>query len=381
MNPNQIIQYVVTSLRNNTASVDALQILLKNHGITKIQMLTAGVSNEDVNRLYQSDSELHLSKIQNGEYSNQQIKSLIDKNEITEDLLLSRGIKSKDEMNNIMERPVGFHEMQFDFGDVPDLQENRTDIFVFGVAGSGKSSFMAGLMYYTEKFKGLTGQVNNPKGFTYMYDLINSVQVSKLPPATDRKYVQYMECDFTDDRGSYHPLTFMEMSGELFSSCFGKSKNELDPKLNRFLFNSPNNKIIFLTIDYKSHLNGTASLSKQGAQFVFILQFLAMHGMMSSVEAICILITKWDSSSNRSEEAAKEFLKNEYFSLYDLCKKMEEQYQLNFRAFCYSLGEFNASNQYTYDSYYSSQIHEFLINASPIKQDQRKPGFWRKVFG
>lgn len=380
MNPNQIIQFIIQSLKTKTASIDSLQLLIKNHGITKIQMLAAGVSNEDVTILFQVDAEELLKKIRNNELDNRQIKTLIETNEVTENLLITRQIKTKDELDIIMERPVDFYDTQFDFSDVPDLQQHRTDVFVFGVAGSGKSSFMAGLMYYTHKFRGLDGQIENTPGYVYMKSLINTVKSNQLPKPTAKSYVQYMECDFKDINGKYHPLTFIEMSGELFENCYGKRKDQLDPKFNRFLFDSPNNKIIFLAIDYNSHLNGNFQLSQQDDQFEFILKFLALHKMMDSVESICILITKWDMSKDKNEAAAKAFLESEYLNLFQVCKRFEEEYGLNFRAFPFSLGDFNGSNRYEYNPLFSEQIYNFLCNATRIREQVSRVGFFRRLF-
>ncbi len=323
----------------------------------------------------------YLLDIKKGVYTDDQLKGLIGEGIVTEQDLVEHGIKSQRDLDKLFDRKVGYYNTEFDFSEVPAIRDGRTDVFVFGIAGSGKSSFMAGLMYFMYRNGLIDLQMNNHNGFVYMNSLINAIQCKQLPRPTAVNYVQHMECDVRDADDIKHPLTFIEMSGELFKNLYGKPKETMNLKLKEYLFDSPNNKVLFLTIDYYAHLSGVSHEEKQDMRFYHIVKFLETYGMLETVEAICILITKWDSSADQSQQAAEELLRQEYLSLYNLCKELSREKGLKFRAFCFSLGTFDSSNQYVYDDFYSKQIYEFLVSITPVRAQETRPGLFKRLLG
>jgi hypothetical protein len=93
------------------------------------------------------------------------------------------------------------------------------------------------------------------------------------------------------------------------------------------------------------------------------------------------LITKWDSSLDQSPQAAEDLLRHEYLTLYNMCREFEQKYQLQFRVFCYSLGQFDPTNQYNFDEYYSKQIYEFLSAVTPVEKQASRPSGFKRLFG
>jgi hypothetical protein len=380
---NPAIQIIKTKFKQKTITLEQLKGYVNNGTLTKRDILLFEFfpSRSEFEQAFPVTKSEHIAEMKKGLYTDAQIKDLLAAGIMSEQDLLDYGVKSKLELDLLFDRKAGYYDTDFDFSDVPPIREDRTDIFVFGIAGSGKSSFMAGLMYYMHKNGLLVQHMNNMVGYVYMYSLINTVQLRELPKPTAVNYVQYMECDLSDRQGRTHPLTFIEMSGELFSNLFGKPKSALNPKLDEYLFKSTNNKVIFLTIDYNAHLSGSAYVVRQDAKFNFILQFLDHEGMMNTVESICILITKWDSNIGHDPNAAENLLKDEYLTLYNQCKLYESKYSLKFRVFCYSLGRFNATNRYEYDDSYSKLLYEYLAHVTPVHATQKGNSVFKRLFG
>jgi hypothetical protein len=380
---NPAIQIIKNKFKQKMITVVELKQYVEQGTLTKRDILDYNffASKAEYDQAFPVTKTEYLLDIKKGLYTDDQLKGLIGEGIVTEQDLVDHGIKSQRDLDKLFDRKVGYYNTEFDFSDVPAIREDRTDVFVFGIAGSGKSSFMAGLMYYMYRNGLIIQHMNNMVGYVYMDSLINTVQRKELPKPTAVNYVQYMECDLRDRSQLKHPLTFIEMSGELFSSCYGKPKTALNPKLNEYLFDSKNNKVLFLTIDYYAHLSGVSYQARQDSKFNFILQFLEFHGMMNTVEAICILITKWDSSLDQSPQAAEDLLRHEYLTLYNMCREFEQKYQLQFRVFCYSLGQFDPTNQYNFDEYYSKQIYEFLSAVTPVEKQASKPSGFKRLFG
>jgi len=380
---NPAIQIIKNKFRQKMITVAELKQYVEQGTLSKRDILDNNffISRADYDQAFPVTKAEYLLDIKKGVYSDDQLRLLIGDGIISEQELVDHGIKSQRELDKLFDRKVGYYNTEFDFSDVPPIREDRTDVFVFGIAGSGKSSFMAGLMYYMYRNGLIVKHLNNMVGFVYMDSLINTIQRKELPRPTAVNYVQYMECDLRDRNGQKHPLTFIEMSGELFSNCYGKQKSALNPRLNEYLFDSANNKLLFLTIDYYAHLSGVSLEARQDAKINFILQFLEFHGMLNTVEAICILITKWDSSADQNPQAVEELLRQEYLTLYNMCKEFEEKKGVKFRVFCFSLGQFDATNQYTFDEYYSKQVYEFLAAVTPVEMLAARPGRFKRLFG
>jgi hypothetical protein len=379
---NPAIMIIKSKFKQKTITLEQLKEYVSNGTLTKKDILHYDFfpSRRDFDAAFPVTKSEHLGEIRKGHYSRDQIKELIVEGVIREEELIHGGLMTQDQLNVMFERKTDFYSTDFDFSEVPPIREDRTDIFVFGIAGSGKSSFMAGLMYYMNRIGRLDQQTHNRVGYVYMGSLINAVQRRELPKPTAVQYVQHMECDLIDREDRRHPLTFIEMSGELFSNLFGKSRSAMDPKLNEYLFESKNNKVIFLTIDYNAHLSGLAYEVRQDAKFDYILKFLDENGMLNTVESICILITKWDTDSGLDPGAAEKLLKKEYIGLYYLCSKYSDKYKLKFKAFCFSLGRFDATNRYEYDDRYSKDIYEYLSAVTPVLKEEKKLSILRRFF-
>ena len=160
------------------------------------------------------------------------------------------------------------------------------------------------------------------------------------------------------------------MSGEIFQNCYLiKSTDELPPKFRKYFFENNNTKILLLAVDFD--LSGRVDID-QDTQFDFILQFLKKQKMIPQLEAVVLIITKWDMSPDQSEEAAKQFLDNKYPSLINLCREYNEMFDLKLYIYTFSLVLFHNEYYYEYDERDSKKMFNLLNLFSPYQNVRKK---------
>jgi GTP-binding protein EngB required for normal cell division len=310
------------------------------------------------------------------ECSHQELREYVNQGMFTAQELLGSGIIQPQDKNRIFPHKssaeVPSNAMVADWNEIPRLQENRVDVFVFGIAGSGKSSLMAGILYHSDKTGALETKIEHKEGFAYANFLTNCVKKGQSLASTPPKYLQYMICDFTDNNDEIHPLTFIEISGESFESMYLKKKQELPQRFQDYMFNSSNTKVLFLAIDFAPIYEISEDQKTQKAQFQYMLQFLETNGIVPEFEAIVIVVTKWDKANTEDEEVAKNFLKEDFMALVNLCKRFKEDYGINFYIHTFSLGEFITDTTYEYKSKDSQKMYDLLCSFTSVKETKKK---------
>lgn len=314
-------------------------------------------------------------RVMRKECSHEELREYVKQGMFTAEELLGSGVIQESERKRIFPYPstakIPASAMVTDWSQIPPLQENRVDVFVFGIAGSGKSSLMAGVLHYADKIGALEHSIDNPQGFEYVNFLMNCVQKGQSLGATPNVYLQYMSCNFTDQNSEVHPLTFIEISGESFENMYLKKKQDFPSRFQEYMFDSPNTKVLFLAVDFSPVYDISDDNKTQKAQFQYMLQFLEKNGIAPEFEAIIIVVTKWDKADSTDDEVAKDFLKDRFMSLINLCKRFKEDYGIDFFIYTFSLGEFIAETTYEYKSKDSKKMYELLCSFTSVKENKR----------
>jgi len=322
-------------------------------------------------------------------YSSEYIRQLIKDNSITELELKSRGIFNQEELDVIMGRPLkavdpkDFKPKDEIFKALPHLADNRVDLFILGVSGSGKSSFLSGILKGAKDTGNLdlpmmldeNGKASNKYGMLYANHLIDSLEQHLPASRTEYEFFTYVAVNFRDSEEQIHPLSFMEMSGELFQECYGKDKAELPDKLQQYLFHD-NLKMLFCVIDYHVHSEHKILDVQQWAHFQWFLQLLDVNGTMQRCQVISILITKWDLAQDGTPEGARKFLEEEYLNLYKSCQRYAEKYHLKFQIITFSLGKFDARNRVSYNPSDSEKVINWLCKNTPVQSAKSRKKSW-----
>lgn len=314
-------------------------------------------------------------RVMRGECSHDELREYVRQGMFTAEELLGSGIIQPQDRKRVFPYksaaniPSGARVV--DWAQIPRLQENRVDVFVFGIAGSGKSSLMAGVLHHADKIGALEARIEHAEGFEYANFLVNCVSKGQSLAGTPDAYLQYMICNFTDENSEVHPLTFVEISGESFEKMYLRKKQELPTRFQEYMFDSPNTKVLFLAVDFSPSYEISEDNKTQRAQFQYMLQFLENNGIAPEFEAIVIVVTKWDKAGSTDDEVAKDFLKDRFMSLINLCKRFKEDYGVDFYIYTFSLGDFITDTTYDYNSKDSKKIYDLLCSFTSVKESKK----------
>lgn len=258
----------------------------------------------------------------------------------------------------------------------PHSESGNTDVYFFGVPGSGKTCVLSGLM-------SLTGQLGfnfDPKGVggggSYAIELRNYARASMLPPATDNRYIQVMDAQINDENGHLHKLSLIEMSGEKTAEFANMDNPESFDDLGQGasgLLNNDNPKLIFFVIDPTNETAVNIGLDKIENQ-TWMLQSDALNCVsslmskhpkfMSKVVAVHIILTKSDTLGDYADRQLIEtVLKEQGYlpvlqDLKAICQKYDINKQTGFNVGLYPfcVGRFMPGEVYTFDETDSLKI-------------------------
>jgi len=344
----------------------------------------------DKHTAYSAVKALILDGIKSDMYSDNEVADFVDKDGIIQKNDLN-GIWSDEKINHFWRPTITPPTPP---PGLPDIDSKHTIVFQFGIPTAGKTTFMGGLLYYAGTTLGAyepTLGINSEYGNVYLDYLRHSIRQGLLFERTNDELVVYFECVFKDKHRKTgieqrHPLSFLEMSGETFNAIYddfqNKDKNQKAQqsiiKVKEYI-KSKNRKIINLLIDYNHEVNERGMVN-QSARLRTALQKFENEGAMHSVDAINIILTKWDKSGIKigtpeEKTHAREFLeKYGYVELISACEQYRNKYasthNIDINVLTYSLGDFDRPNRYTYRKDYSERIHRYICNQSVILKEK-----------
>lgn len=369
-------------------TIDSVKLKLKEEIIAQIRreenpniddFIGIVISQEELDELYgiigieikERERGEIIRKIRNDSLPLNEVKQLYENGFFTKDEL--RDILSEDQFKDIFPTTVTINTGNW--ADLPELKQDRVDVFTFGRVGSGKTMFLASLLYYMKSLGRAKILIEPVIGYEYARALLRVIEEKVFPAGTVTEVINYMEVDMNDENEKIHPLTFLEMSGELFQqTLLVADENQMPIRLQEYFFRNPNNKAMFLVTDFLgNHLD-------EGDNFDFFLQFCERSKLFDTVEMLTIVIAKWDASPDQSKQAALHFLETKHKELKVRCEELEKKYKFNFYIFTFSIGQMNELNtRYKFDSSHVEKIYKVLMNTSI--RPPKKPSGWRGFFG
>lgn len=219
-----------------------------------------------------------------------------------------------------------------------DSAPNNTDVYFWGVPGSGKSTVLAGLLNVGQvgslHLQILTQGVH--AGYPYAQLLKNYLNNKLFPARTrtrnaqgnpfadpandnqdngiDDKFIQIIDAKLEVGDGSEHLLSIIEMPGERtldFAAAPVKDIKKLDELLGsgtRQLFMNANRKVFFFVIDPNSrkqfniNYRGTIVQVDQAGVLDALVQFLKdVPGLAEKVDAVHVILSKSDMLENPND--------------------------------------------------------------------------------
>lgn len=272
----------------------------------------------------------------------------------------------------------------------PKSEDGNTDVYFFGVSGSGKTCVLSGIM-------SLTGQLGfkfDPRGpgggGNYAMELRNYARTSMLPPATDQNYIQVIDGEINDEDNHLHKISLIEMSGEK-TARFAAIENatdlgDLGPGAAGLLSND-NNKVIFFVIDPTNEKNvqmggGSQQWVMQSDVLNCVSSLLSKNkALMKKVVAIHVILTKSDTLGDYVDRDVIQDVLNRqgYQAVLEDIKGICEQYNINKQTgfhvglYPFCVGKFMPGDVYTFDNTDSLKILR-VIQKNTVPR--RKKGFF-----
>ena len=258
--------------------------------------------------------------------------------------------------------------------DLPPMEEGRTDVYFVGLAGSGKSTMLSGILNVANKEGILLPDTYNNDGAVYQTQIISDLSRGVLPKATAEKSFNYIAMSLNDDNKKKHPFNIVEVPGELYAEIFN------NPNIDRLLkyIKNSNKKILIFVIDSLAHDSNYADSKNaldQSLVYVNILNMFKKNGVLNQTDAIYLVTNKFDAikenrfnGDNRPDtELALEFLKEEFKNLINNCTSMRDESKNKFKikVLPYSIGK--VSYEFIVEDFnrnYSSSVIQNLIEDS-----------------
>lgn len=390
----------------NALEVNDLLDLINANDIRLDEMLDAGLERAKLNAIQTALNQVHQEEvketsphdalaeikaicqsIENDEYDVLEIRNFLLSGVITPEQL-----KEYTSMTDEIIERINYYQKQetpfTDWGDLPPLQLNRTDVYFLGQPGSGKSCVLGSLFYYFDKRGLLAENMQNQIGTLYRNQLKDEFGYGILPDSTAVDGVNYMPIELRNLKNTAlkHPLNFIEMSGEIFDTAYEKGIQSVHPKVKEYLSNK-NRKILFFIIDYDLHKKSEKMSfgAGQASKLTAVLEILDNYGTLSKVDSIYVLVTKSDlfPAERDKVEYANEFIKNYYLNfvnnLIDKRKKYANKNSFKVTIYPFTIGEVKFKNMLatidTSGAEYATraiQKHAFVGKES---------GFFGKIFG
>lgn len=301
---------------------------------------------------------------------------------------------------------------QFSANPNYEAKEGSTDIYLFGVPGTGKTCLLMGLTGaagrgYTINFR--------EKGGPYASALQQYVQAGVTPESTPGKYVTTIRSVIEEIHKSgqknvvlNHHVNFVEMSGEEFAHKIANNPDDNSIKFTdmgdgtKQLLRNSNRKVFFIIIDptvenikftfkkYEKDENGNVIGIRPVTEYInqlacinkFVNLFEADENkeFMKRVDAIHFIVTKADTfgdDDERRKEQARDLMMNKYENpvreLIGYCRRTKRvNYATDFCPMVYpfSLGRFYVGGSFTYNNKSTLNIINVIrYNTAATKED------------
>lgn len=225
------------------------------------------------------------------------------------------------------------------------IHKQSTEVYFWGIPSSGKSCALGAILSVagSGKVAKVMDADTASQGYGYMTYLTSHFpqngEVGTLLGGTPIDAFYEMGFDLTDESNRTHPITCIDMAGELMR-CMYKSNanmplsdtdlNMLDTMTKVLIDNrSTNRKIHFFVIEY----GGEDRIFDGYHQDVYLngaLSYIKDTGIFKKeTDAIFIMVTKVDKMKNVTRDAITQYVKDNYEGFYNGLNKICEDNEIN----------------------------------------------------
>lgn len=260
------------------------------------------------------------------------------------------------------------------------LDKGRTEVYFWGTPASGKTCTL-GAVFSRAYSKG----VMRIRGGAIEYlDALKNIfkkdAVNKLPNSTSNTCIYNMSVDIKDEKKRSHPVTMIDIAGEIFKCIYYDSLGQLNSDDERkrildttfnYLKDKKNKKIMFFVVEYNGHDrkwddNSHLTMSdylNQCAEYLNEKKIIS-----SSVNGIYVLVTKSDmipceykEQSHKAVEYVEEYFRGFWETLKDICVHAGVK---DLRVIPFSIGNVVAKQLCEFDGKYAKLVLDRIIEKS-----------------
>lgn len=201
-------------------------------------------------------------------------------------------------------------------GRQDEVDPNHTEVYFWGVPGSGKTCAL-GSVLSTADHKGYLTKIKDGSGCNYatqLKNIFNPGKVDVLPPPTSDASTQYLPIELTNlENGKIISVSILEVAGEVFKDFYRlradpQKVSSNHPNLEHLLA-SNNRKIHFFFVDYSLDDRRDNDNLKQSDYLKAAASYFDESKVFEkNTDAIYLVITKSDMMESNDANSVKEYL-------------------------------------------------------------------------
>lgn len=223
-----------------------------------------------------------------------------------------------------------------------------TEVYFWGIPSSGKSCALGAIMSAANDGRTALSMEkdNNCQGYGYMNRLSElfkaNGEVSSLPEGTPTTSTYEMGFELEDDQHKMHPITCIDLAGELVRCMYKNDANEamsdqqrevLQTLTNVMVDNrTSNRKLHFFVLEYGAEDRKYEGLP-QSTYLHAAVAYIKRTGIFEKdTDGLYLLISKVDKSGLKGkalQEHLKQYISDNYAGFYNGLKKICRDYEIN----------------------------------------------------
>ena len=277
------------------------------------------------------------------------------------------------------------------------IHKQSTEIYFWGIPSSGKSCALGAILSVAAG--GHVAKSMDPdtesQGYGYMTKLINLFQNDEVGTLMEGNPVDSfyeMGFDLVDQAGKIHPITCIDMAGELMKCMYkanaGDSMEEIEnvmlDTLTRVLIDnrSTNRKMHIFVIEYGAE-NRLYEGLPQRVYLEGAVSYIKNTGIFKKdTDAIYLMITKADKVKNATKDTFNDYINDKYLGFYNGLEQICQDNEINkgkVEKIAFSLGKVCFQNYCRFNSRPAENVVNLILQRSASFRGGKR-GMFEKIF-
>lgn len=277
------------------------------------------------------------------------------------------------------------------------INKQSSEVYFWGIPSSGKSCALGAILSVAAS--GRVARSMDPdtesQGYGYMMKLINLFQngeIGTLMEGTSVDSFYEMGFDLVDNESKIHPITCIDMAGELMRCMFkanaGDPMSETDEvmldTMTKVLIDnrSTNRKMHIFVIEYGAE-NRLYEGLPQRVYLEGAVSYIKNTGIFrKDTDAIYIMITKADKAKNATKDTFTNYINEKYLGFYNGLEQICKDNEINkgkVEKIAFSLGDVCFQNYCRFNSRPAENVVNLILQRSASYRGGKR-GMFESIF-